>query len=1018
MLVNSADGFKKTNHRKQTIMLETKEEAIKNKIEEITGYKLKEKSDLILETGKHLRPFSIKKILLLSSSYDFFLLEEEGRIEKLFHRIYPENLPLQPPEITQIETINDAERYLDNDQFDLFIIFNEPQQKDLLTFTNEIKQTHPNLPIVYLANHTNHLQTLIEKDNYETIDRAFTWNGDGSILLTIIQLFEDQTNIQSDPSGENKEIILLIEDDIQYYSSYLLLIYEELWKYTEELMQNDLSLVQKNRRYQRRPFILHTTDFDEATALVNQYTNHLLCVISDNNTKHHQDHAGITLAKKIEQAKPSIPIIIQSSDPQQSKTLPENATFISKTHTHLQKKLRDLVSHSLGPTTLQIKQKNETITIKNLEEFEKILLNNSAKTFSSLVNTHHISQWLFGLQEKELASKIKSIENTETDLPRFYQQIIDAVEEYNYSLHQATVTDFSRNKQQPQANINRIGDGSLGGKARGLAFLAKILSKYIPADLFPNLKITIPRTIVLSTEIFDTFIEKNHLSLDDLFTLSDERIASHFIKGNLPATVLGDLRAFVRKTRKPLIVRSSGMLEDSLFQPFAGIYASVLLPNESWETDLRFQEVCNSIKYVYSSTYFSKARTYIRSTPKHIADEKMAVLIQEVVGQKHGKYFYPTVAGVAKSYNHYPAGPCNPDEGIVYLSLGLGKSIVDGGSSYCFCPKRPKTPLCGTPKDFLPYSQKKFYAIDMTSFYKTMGDHEEHSLAQLDIKKARSHGTLEMLASTYSPRDDRIYPGLEEEGYPVINFAPLLQFDTLPLAKAMELLLSISEIALGYPVEIEFALNISPDNQESSELVILQIRNMMPPSETEDVYLTDFAERNVVCYSENALGNGTITDIKDIVYIDPEIFDLGQSSQIVPILRDINLNLMKQNRPYLLIGPGRWGSADPWLGIPVIWSDIAGAKAIIETPVKERIIEPSQGSHFFHDMVSSQVGYLITQSKTSILNWDYLKSLPVKTHKDSVFHVHTDNPLSVHLDGRNRKGIIVIKNKMKSKSKE
>ncbi|MBS3748978.1 MAG: hypothetical protein KGY65_06820 [Candidatus Thermoplasmatota archaeon] len=988
-------------------MLETKEEAIKNKIEEITGYKPKGTSDLVLETGKHLRPFSIKKILLLASSYNYFLLEEEGRIEKLFQHIYPKDLPLQPPEITQVESLKNTKQHLDNDQFDLFIIFNEPQESDLLSFTNEIKQTHPDLPIVYLANHTAQLQKLIDKDNYETIDRAFTWNGDGSILLTIIQLFEDQTNIQSNPSCENKEIILLIEDDIQYYSSYLLLIYEELWKYTQDLMHKDLTLVQKNRRYQRRPFILHTTDFDEANALLNQYTNHLLCIISDNNTKNTKDHAGITLAAKIHNLKPNIPAIIQSSEPKQTEKLPENAEFISKTNSQLRKRLRTLVSNSLGPVTLHLQHDKQRMIINTLSELEKTLLNNPANTFSSIVKTHQISKWLFGIQEKELATKIKDIENNETDVSRFHQRIIDTIEEYNYSLHQATVTDFSRKIKEPQSNINRMGDGSLGGKARGLAFLAKILSKYITEEMFPNLKITIPRTIVLSTEIFDKFIEKNDFPLSELFNLSDERIAAHFLKANLPATILGDLRAFVRNTRKPLIVRSSGMLEDSLFQPFAGIYASVLLPNESWETDLRFQEVCNSIKYVYSSTYFSQARTYIQSTPKHIADEKMAILLQEVVGQKHGKYFYPTVAGVAKSYNHYPAGPCSPEEGIVYLSLGLGKAIVDGGSSYCFCPKRPKTPLCGTPKDFLPYSQKKFYAIDLTSFYKTMGDHEENSLAHLDVDLAKEHGTLNALASTYSHRDDRIYPGIEEDGYLVINFAPLLQFNTIPLAKAMELLLSISEIALGYPVEIEFALNIPKEEDTSAELVILQIRNMMPPSETEDVDLKDFSKEDVICYSENALGNGTITDIKDIVYVDPETFDMGQSQQIVPLLRDINLKLMNQNKPYLLIGPGRWGSADPWLGIPVIWSDIAGAKAIIETPVKEKTIEPSQGSHFFHDMVSSQVGYLITQSKKSILNWDYLSSLPKKQHKDSVYHVHTDEPLSIHLDGRNRKGIIV-----------
>ena len=673
--------------------------------------------------------------------------------------------------------------------------------------------------------------------------------------------------------------------------------------------------------------------------------------------------------------------------------------------------------YSKSKIIIKDREGRELAKVQNLEDFENIFLSIDKNIILNYARRNEFSKWLKSIGEVELANKCVLIEQEFDDGEKLRKKMIDIMEDYRYSINQGNVTIYERTDNEFHIKLSHIGTGSFGGKARGVAFLAKILSKYITDDMFPGLRITFPRSIVLATDVFDSFIEHNNLSKPDLFHLSDERIASKFMAASLPATIIGDLRSFIRKTRRPLIVRSSSLLEDSLLQPFAGIYASLLLPNESWETELRFQEVCNSIKYVYASTYFEKARTYIKSTPKDVSDEKMAVLLQEVVGSKHDNYFYPTISGVAKSYNYYPSGPCKPEEGIVYLALGLGKSIVDGGSSYCFCPEKPKAPLSGTPKDFIKYSQKNYYALKLKSIYNIVNKNEETTLEKLDIDIAKKHGVLDKIASTYLVREDRLNPGLFEGGAIIIDFSPIINYDEIPLAKALKLLLRVGQITLGYPVEVEFAVNFNKNESQPAELTILQIRSMIPPDKYHDVNIENIDVNKVLFYSENALGNGIISGVKDIIYIKSESFQMSNSTRAVSQIRKMNNKLMDAGKPYMLIGPGRWGSADPWLGIPIIWSDIAGVKVIVETPYKERPIDPSQGSHFFHDMMSSQVGYLITKQDKGNVNWNWLESLKLLEETEDVKHVVTPYELEVSIDGKRGKAIIIEKPKTDSKIK-
>jgi hypothetical protein len=992
------------------IRFNDKENKIIQCIEVITGVKPSISQETERENLTDHRPFHIKNILLLSSSFHFFQLEEEGRLRTLFTERQMYNERVSVPSITHTETGKECLELLKKNTYNLLILFNTFDEIDIIALTKKIRTTSQ-IPIVVLGNSIAELAKISEKDQGKTITKLFTWNGDGKIILTIVQSIEDAANITLTPElTQQYRCVLLIEDSIQYYSTYLLLIYEEIWNTVETITKDTINEEHRIQRLNNRPLVLHALDFEEGVKLYEKHKNMLVGIITDNQEeqqKKSRKQAGLELARNVWNEKPDLPVLIQSSEPiKRDISLEKHIKFISKNAPNLLVVVKEFIRECLGPQEINIKDEegNNVASIKTLKDFEDTVLSVKEKILASSAQQHQFSTWLKAKGEQDLAEKIHTIEKEKkgADLRK---SIVDLLEGYKYSLTQVSVSTFERAISASHLEISRIGKGALGGKARGLSFLAKLVSKYISEDMFPNLRITVPRTIVLSTEVFDTFMTQNKLHDPLLYDLPDERIAYKFMSASLPATVLGDLRAFIGKTRQPLVVRSSGILEDSLMQPFAGIYDSILLPNESWETDFRFQEVCNAIKYVYASTYFEKARTYIKSTPKNLGDEKMAVLIQEVVGKKHGQYFYPTISGVAKSYNYYPSGGCKPEDGIVYLALGLGKAIVDGGCTFCFCPEQPTIPMFGTPKDFIKHSQRNFYALNLKSIYRIVNKNEETALSKLDKDVAKDHGVLEKIASTYFVRDDNLSPGVYDEGSIVINFAPIIEYDSIPLAQSLKLLLRISEIALGYPVEIEFAVNVGVAESDKAELVILQIRSMLPPGKTHDIIIGEYNQKNDLCYSENALGNGIIEHIQDIVYVKSS-FEMANSARAVTQIRKINTKLMGEGKPYMLVGPGRWGSADSWLGIPVIWSDIAGTKVIIETPFKERAIDPSQGSHFFHDLISSQVGYLITKEDKGNIDVQWLDSLPSIEDMTDVRHVRVPFELEVKIDGKLGKAVI------------
>lgn len=1003
----------KINHETGFIRMQVKEveQQIIDKIQEITNVKTEINEQTCTLLTKNIREFRIKKILILSSSFDYFLLEEEGRLRNIFLDWSELSEQYYPPTITHVDNSKDLFEKLQFTNYDLIIIFNMPPNMGMEELSLKIKEK-TSAPLILLHNNISEI-TRTNPNILHNFDKCFTWNGDGKIILSIVQFFEDKINLNNIKKGSNFRAFFLIEDSKQYYSSYFTVFTEELYRYLKQTINESLNCEQKEQRFQQRPFIIHSDDYDEAKKIYETHKNNIQFILSDNyiEKNNKKDQIGIELANIIHSEGKNIPILIQSSEPsKKGELLNKNTKIISKSSPKLVNSIREYIRNHLAPHYIKIKTKKgyEIIDINNIKELENVIKTLDDKTILSCAKNNDFSKWLFTRGDLDFSKKYKDIELDCSNVKELKRDLLEQIENYQYSINQTAITSFSQRFEDPTVKINRIGEGALGGKARGLAFLAKVISKYLTKDLFPNLKITIPRSIVLTTDVFDAFMDYNKLNDLDFYHLSDDRISSKFVKGDLPATVLGDLRSFIRNTRKPLIVRSSGLLEDSLMQPFAGIYASMLLPNDSWETDLRFQEVCNAIKHVFSSTYFERARTYIKSTPKHMADEKMAVLIQEIVGNRHGNYFYPTISGVAKSYNYYPSSACQPEDGIAYLAMGLGKAIVDGGSSFAFCPEKPKKPLFGTPKEYMKYAQTSYYALDLRSIYKYVNVDEETSLDKLDLETAKKHGILDKIVSTYIYQDDQIYPGIYEDGSLVVDFGPIISYNLIPLAKAVNLLLRISEIALGYPVEIEFAVNISKEDDAPSELIVLQIRNMVPPDKQIDVNLDEIEENNIVIQSGNCLGHGISSDIYDIVYVDQDVFDMSKSIQVVDQIRKMNDKLMDEKTPYVLIGPGRWGSSDQWLGIPVLWSNIAGAKAIVEVPYKERHIDPSQGSHFFHDMIASDVKYLITK-KSEDINWEWIKGQELVEKSDFIYHVKTKNPFEIIVDGKKGKGVLIKK---------
>ena len=961
-------------------------------------------------------PFRVKKFLLVASLYDCFVLEEDGRLHELLIETYGQWNLGYVPRFVRVSGGENALNLLRAEPFDLVIAVMRLGDMDPFTFGRQVKQINPELPVIGLAYNTPELQRLLELDDGSAVERIFVWQGDGHILLGIIQFIEDRKNAANDTRVVGVQNILLIEDDIAFYSSYLPLIFSALRKLNETLLKEDLTFSQRLLRQNARPKVHLATTYEAAEAVYARFKTSLLGIITDAGVPRNKvldPTAGIQFLRSVLAESPHLPVLLQSSEPGVERTARDlGVPFISKNSPTLQRDLTGFLSASFGFGDLVLTDPRSTtgLRITDVNQLFAATAGLPDEVLAVALARGDLDRWLRARTEFALANAVREL-SPPGDPPAVAlgAGLRRLIAESRAASRRGSIVVYSRHFRDDPARFSVMGGGSVGGKARGLAFMDRILARYFDPGPYPGVSVSIPRTLVLGTDVFDDFIEQNYLLPTAVVGHSDSHLANFFLKASLPGRVVGDLRDFIEHVKVPLAVRSSSLLEDSMYQPFAGIYATKMLPNDQISDDLRFLNLVNAIKFVIASTFFRQARSYLGNTPHRIEDEKMAVVVQPVVGRRHGDCFYPDFSGVACSYNYYPVGQAKPEDGVAHVALGLGKTVVEGGAALRFTPAFPGVlPQFPSGRDLFRCSQREFYAIAMRHTASVAFLEEDQYLVKGGLDRAEADGVLRFLASTYSSDDQALYDGIGRAGPRIITFAHVLKNDVFPLAKILIDLLRLSSTAMNCAVEIEFAGTLDPTHAVPAQFSLLQVRPMVAQDGLVHVELDDGQRDGALCFSDRASGNGVWHTIRDIVYVKPALFEAASNPQIAVEVGELNAGLRAANTPYVLIGPGRWGSADPWLGIPVKWDQISGVKVVVEASLPGMNVDPSQGSHFFQNMTGLGIGYFTVAADRArgFVDWPWLDAHVAAEETDHLRHVRLAEPLTVLVDGRKSRGVI------------
>jgi CheY-like chemotaxis protein len=969
----------------------------------------------------------IRRILLICSSYDAFILEEDGRIEVQLHKEYTDLNLSNPPSFKWVPSSREALKLITvDDSFDLVISMLNVGEMDVFKFSRELKKIRPELPVVLLTNYSLVLQNRIDQEDTSGIDYIFSWNGNADLLMAIIKLIEDKMNADEDILETGVQAILLVEDSIRYYSTYLPTIYKLVLQQSAEFLKEAVNEQQQKLSKRARPKILLATNYEEAVMLYQRYKSYLLGVISDvgfvmkkndPSDKERLD-AGIELCKLIKKDDPHMPFLLQSSQ----ESMREEARrlgvgFIVKYSKTLLLELSEYISEEFAFGDFVFRDLNDGEIIgraRDLKDMQELVMEVPDDVLIFLGSRNRLSKWMYSRGLFSLANVIKSAQFEQfsgTDALRKF--IVNVINDYRILLGHGVVAKFEPESYSNYIWFARIGEGSIGGKARGLAFINKVLQKYDLVKRYPNVKVLIPRTVVIATDYFDQFILENGLQYVISSDISDEEILSEFVSSRLPAQLVEDLRIYIRTASGPLAVRSSSKLEDSHYQPFAGIYSTYMIPLCDNE-DQMLRLLGKAVKSVYASIYFAASRAYILATSNLLSEEKMAVVIQDVCGTEDTGYFFPTVSGVAQSINFYPINGEKADDGIVNIAFGLGKIVVGGGKTLRFSPLHPKNVLqLSTNELALRETQNEMYALNLKpEEFKTSID-DAVNLQLFDINQAKHFRNIKHVASTWDRDNQRISDNIFTEGRKIITFANILKYDTFPLAKILHDLLIISEREMQTPVELEFAVNMDVEKGDDYIFSFLQIRPITERQINKSLDWSKVDLNDSILYAEKALGAGLIDNLEDIVYVKQDNFDSSNNYKISVEINSINNTFKSQKKNYILVGPGRWGSSDPWLGIPVKWPQISNAKVIVECGLKNYHIEPSQGTHFFQNLTSFGVGYLTINpyQQDGMLDTSYLDSLEAEYESEFIRHVKFQSPLYVFVDGRKNKGIIKLSKK-------
>ncbi|MBI5402434.1 MAG: histidine kinase [Ignavibacteriae bacterium] len=963
----------------------------------------------------------IADVLLVSSLYDLYLIEEDGRLYELIRKEYAGLRLSHSPEITRVSRANDAIDILQGEKkYDMVIITLHTEDMHPVRFAKKLKEMNLDIPVVLLAFDNAELHDLIIRHDTQVFEKVFLWQGDYRLLIGMIKFLEDRLNVHHDTESIGVQSIIVIEDDIRSYSSFLPIIYTEVIKQSNRLTSEGINLSHKYLRMRARPKILLCSTFEEAWSYFEKYDECILGVISDIDFSHKgksDPRAGLEFAREVKKRYTDIPILLQSSESSnESEAKKIGASFLLKNSPTLLQELREFMINNFSfgdfvfrkPGGEEISRATDLIS---LEKTLKVLSHDSLKYHSE---RNHFSNWLKARTEFWLAEKLRPQQvNDFESIEEIRAYLIKSLRDYRKLRQKGTITDFHKDTFDPTYSFARIGGGSLGGKARGLSFLNKLIYNYEVSDKFEGIYIGIPAGVVIGTDVFDQFLDENDLRSFALNCSDDQEVKAKFLEAKkFPEETLNQLRDFLELIKEPLSVRSSSLLEDSQYHPFAGVYETYMIPNNNENKVLRLADLINTIILVYASTFYNNSKDYIKITNYRLEEEKMAVIIQKMVGSVHNGRFYPDFAGVAKTHNFYPIPPIKPNDGIISVALGLGKTVAEGGKSIRFCPKYPTHLIqLHNAKEALKSSQQEFFALDLNTVKNLENSNviiQEEYIKKYGVKTAEEDGTLNYVGSTYSSENDAVYDGISRPGIRLITFAPVLKNKVFPLPQILELLLDLGSWGMGSSVEIEFAVNMSAAPGEKKHFGVLQMRPLVVSREDDELSFDEIPKSKLLCKSNEVLGNGIIKDLYDIVYVDVNNFERSKSREVAMEVSQFNSKLIDECKPYLLIGVGRWGTHDPWLGIPVTWSQISGAKVIIETGMKDMIVEPSQGSHFFQNLTSFSIGYFTvnTNNKDSKLDWKWLHLQKTIEEKNFVRHIRLEKPLTIKMNAHENIGVI------------
>lgn len=959
----------------------------------------------------------IFNVLIVANPYDAFMLEDDGRVDE---KIFDEYMDLglrYPPTFTQVTTIDEAEKVLATTDIDLVICMPGNADNDAFDVARAIKASSPDIPCVVLTPFSHGITKRMENEDLSVFDYVFCWLGNTNLILSIIKLIEDKMNIEHDMEEAGVQMILLVEDGIRFYSSILPNLYNYILQQAKRFSTEALNPHAAAQRKRGRPKVLLARNYEEAIELFDKFGENALGVISDARFPREgkkDPEAGLKLLREIRKRDEYVPLILQSAESEnRAKAEAEGFRFVDKNSKTMDIDLRKIMEQHMGFGDFVFhdpKTGKEILRIRSLKELQDNIFTIPNDSMLYHVSRNHMSRWLSARAIFPVSAFLKHVTwHKLQDVDAHRQIIFDAIVQYRRMKNIGVVAVFDRGKFDAYGHFARIGEGSLGGKGRGLAFLDNIIKRHPELNQYSGVSVCIPKTLVLCTDVFDDFMEKNnlyHLALSDA---SDDEILQQFLKAQLPDSLIADFFTFFDAVKAPIAVRSSSLLEDSHYQPFAGIYSTYMIPYLDDKYEM-LRMLASAIKAVYASVYYRDSKAYMTATSNIIDQEKMAVILQEVVGKQYGDRFYPNFSGVLRSLNYYPIGDEKAEEGIVNLALGLGKYIVDGGQTLRVSPYHPNQVLQTSEMETaLRDTQTRFYALDMKHVGEGFKVDDGFNILNLRVREADKDGSLQYIASTYDPNDQIIRDGIYEGGRKVITFCGVLQQGVFPLPELLQMVQKLGTDEMRRPVEIEFACNISADR--TGELNLLQIRPIVDSKQILDEDVTTIADERCLLRSHNSLGHGISEDVTDVVYVKVgDDFTASNNPAIAREIENINRKFLDENRNYILIGPGRWGSSDSWLGIPVKWPHISAARIIVEAGLKNYRVDPSQGTHFFQNLTSFGVGYFTinTFRGDGLLRKDILDAMPAVDETTFVRHVRFDKPLKIMMDGMKQEGVVLL----------